>query len=173
MGLAHQLQEKGCAHARSLSPFRPPLSLKIRQLHTRRNSAPTHDQDAQRGVAISQLASLSTTKELFFTTPRGTKHAAGVMFRCTSGEGAATTTAATAAAAAAAEAAAAASEGKPDEEDRTELEKLAKLCGHMLVTNLAQAVFAITSFAYAGRLLDRASLAGLGLGISVCNISGV
>ncbi|CAM9770731.1 unnamed protein product [Pylaiella littoralis] len=43
----------------------------------------------------------------------------------------------------------------------------------VLITNLSQAALPLTSFAYAGRLTDAVSLAGLGLGISVCNITGV
>ncbi|CAM9871755.1 unnamed protein product [Scytosiphon promiscuus] len=42
-----------------------------------------------------------------------------------------------------------------------------------LITNLCQAALPLTSFAYAGRLTDASALAGLGLGFSVCNITGV
>lgn len=55
----------------------------------------------------------------------------------------------------------------------TEMAALTGLCLPMLVTNLCQAVLPITSFAYAGQLANEATLAGLGLGVSVCNITGV
>lgn len=50
---------------------------------------------------------------------------------------------------------------------------LTKLCLPVLATNLSQALLPITSFAYAGRLTDAASLPGLGLGNCVSNVSGV
>eukprot|EP00903_Cladosiphon_okamuranus_P005780 g5728.t1 len=88
------------------------------------------------------------------------------MRRCTSGDGAATPAAA---------AVAAASQGQVQgrESFKKEMETLSKLCLPMFFTFLFEALHPITSFAYAGWLTDAASLAGLGLGISVCNITGV
>ncbi|CAM9377744.1 unnamed protein product [Ectocarpus fasciculatus] len=56
---------------------------------------------------------------------------------------------------------------------RTEQQELLDITVPVLITNLGQAVLPLTSFAYAGRLTDAATLAGLGLGVSVCNITGV
>ncbi|CAM9113335.1 unnamed protein product [Ectocarpus sp. 12 AP-2014] len=56
---------------------------------------------------------------------------------------------------------------------RTEQQQMLDVTVPVLITNLGQAVLPLTSFAYAGRLTDAATLAGLGLGVSVSNITGV
>lgn len=54
-----------------------------------------------------------------------------------------------------------------------EMRPFVKLTIRLLVAALCQAVLPLTSFVYAGMLTDGASLAGLGLGVSVCNVTGV
>lgn len=53
------------------------------------------------------------------------------------------------------------------------MKPLLKLAVPVLVASLSQAALPLTSFVYAGRLTNAAVLAGLGLGVSVCNVTGV
>lgn len=69
-------------------------------------------------------------------------------------------------------------QGSPEQqrgEDKVqdEASHLLKQIPPLLLTNVAQALLPITSFGYAGRLTDSTTIAGLGLGISICNITGL
>lgn len=59
------------------------------------------------------------------------------------------------------------------DDEPCEMTPLLKLAVPVLVGALCQAVLPLTSFVYAGRLTNAAALAGLGLGVSVCNVTGV
>lgn len=54
-----------------------------------------------------------------------------------------------------------------------EMRPFVKLTFRLLVAALCRAVLPLTSFVYAGMLTNGAALAGLGLGVSVCNVTGV
>lgn len=54
-----------------------------------------------------------------------------------------------------------------------EMRPFVELAVRLLVAALCQAVLPLTSFVYAGMQTNAGALAGLGLGVSVCNVTGV
>lgn len=61
----------------------------------------------------------------------------------------------------------------PNVERHTETKTLVFLAWDVLISSLCNAALPLTSFVFTGMWLDAAEAAGLGLGISVCNITGV